>query len=289
MNNWGKWGQDDELGALNYISSEKIVEATKLVKRGRVYQLAIPIRRSGVPMIPLRNQCLHLMSVDGGDYLAGAKHAGSAQTMDDYIFMATHGTTHIDALSHVACDNLLYNGFGIENVRSKGARKCGIQNVKGILSRGIMLDLPKSRGVKYLERSYKISADDLERCAAQQRIKVSTGDVLLVRTGWINVFYEDQKSFEEVSPGIGLEAAQWLIGNEISAIGSDNVAVEVIPWEKEVTPVHIELIRNHGVYMMELLNLEELSRDNVHEFLFIAAPLRIMGGVGSPLNPLAAV
>lgn len=290
INNWGKWGKEDELGALNYINREKIIETLKIVKKGEIYSLAIPIRRTNVPVYPGRNPCLHLMSIDGGDYAAGARPPGGVQAMDDYIFMATHGSTHIDALAHVSFENQLYNGFSMNDVRSSGARKCGIENIKGIFTRGVMLDLPKFKKVDHLEGGYIITADDLESCSAYQKVGISSGDILLIRTGWLNVFSEDPSKFQASSPGIGLESAKWIIKKNIVAVGSDNLALEVFPWEQNsVVPVHVELIRNNGVYLMEYVNLEELSRDGVHEFLFVAAPLKIMGGVGSPLNPLAVV
>lgn len=289
MGNWGRWGTDDQLGALNHVRPEDVARAAGLVRRGRVYSLALPIRRSGIPYERSRNPALHLMKVDGGDYAAGAQPPGGVRAADDYLVIACHGTTHIDALSHVWIGEEMYNGFPGAMVRSSGAHKLAIDNVRGIVTRGVLLDAAAFKGVPHLPGGYAIDGDELEACAKAQGVGVGRGDVLLVRTGWHTVFAGDPETYHRSQPGLGVTAARWLVEREVVAVGADNVAVEVDPAEdgRSVVPLHVELIRNHGVYLLELLDLEDLARDRVFEFLFIAAPLRIVGGVGSPLNPLA--
>ncbi len=292
IGNWGRWGESDERGALNLLTPEVILEAVQSIKKGKVYSLALPIQQRKVPVAYPRNTAVHLMALDGGDYAAGARQQGKAQIADDYIFMATHGTTHTDALSHIWTEGKMYNGFSGNEVRStSGARKCGVDKIDWIVARGIHFDLPKYKGTDHLESGYVITPDDLEKCAASQGVSLKPGDAVVLRTGWLNVFYKDEKKFYAGSPGIGMEAAKYLIEKDVCLVASDTMAVEVLPFEGhengENAPVHIEMIRNYGIYLQELFDLNKLAEDQVYEFLYVAAPLKISGGVGSPLNPLA--
>jgi kynurenine formamidase len=289
VGNWGQWGSEDQWGGFNFITPSHLVKAATLVKKGNVYSLGLPIRRSGVPCERSRNPALHLMKVDGGDYAAGATPPGGVRAADDYLLIACHGTTHIDALAHVWTGEHMYNGFPGGLVRSSGAHKLAIDNVRGIVTRGVLLDVATYKGVPHLAGGYAITSADLDACAKAQGTAVGPGDVLLVRTGWHTVFSRDPEVYHRSQPGLGTASVRWIIERNVVAVGADNIAVEVDPTEdgKSVVPIHVELIRNHGVYLIELLDLEELGRDRVFEFMFVAAPLRIVGGVGSPLNPLA--
>ncbi|MFC2066867.1 cyclase family protein [Chloroflexota bacterium] len=295
IGNWGRWGDDDERGAINFITPEVLKSALTSVKKGKVYSLAVPLQMNNAPRLTFggrRAACVHLMSLDGGDFAAGTRRAGSdgVETADDYLFLALHSTTHIDALCHCWIDDKLYGGFSGNTVRSNGARYCGIDKVKWIVARGVLLDIAKYRGVDILERGYAITPADLDGCAAQEGVTFKSGDVLLIRTGWINAYPQDPNGWDKGGrPGIGVATLPWIVEKEICAIGADNTGVEVSPPEdpNKVAPAHVELLRNRGVYLMEVLSLDELARDETYEFLFMAAPLSITGGAGSPLNPLA--
>lgn len=287
--NWGRWGADDERGAANFITEALVRGAATLVKRGKVYSLSLPIQQRGVPVFPRRTPCLHFMTLDGGDYAAGFSRKGGFQTSDDYISLPTHGTTHIDALAHVWYDDKLYNGYLGSTVRSTGAQKLGIDKLKQLVGRGVHLDLCAWKGVDRLEGGYVVTVADLEGCAEAQGTPIKSGDIVLFRTGWQQVFKSaGSGEFFEAEPGIGIEAARWLGERGVTAIGSDNYGVEVVPTEHgDPAPVHRMLIRDYGMYLLELFVLDELAKDKVYEFLFVAAPLMITGGVGSPINPLA--
>ncbi len=291
IGNWGRWGEQDEKGALNFVTPEVIVRAIRLVKRGKAYNLAIPVRRSGIPVAGARNPSLHLMARDGGDFAAGLQGPGNVQSAEDYIFMATHSGTHVDALSHVAYEGKMYNSHSYNTVRSTGARKCDIDSIGSIVTRGLLLDMPSFKKVEYLAKDYVITADDLEACARMQGACFETGDALLIRTGQLTLFEKDPEGFASEQSGLGIAAGEWIGQRSFCAVGADNLAVEKLPWEGLSrglnSPVHVELLRNRGVFLMELLQLDELAGDHVYEFLFVAAPLRIVGGVGSPLTPLA--
>lgn len=289
VNNWGRWGASDELGALNFITPDRLVAAGRLVRRGKVYSLALPIQAQDAPVLPRRSPPLHFMTMDGGDYAAGLKRKSGFQASDDYLALFTHGTTHIDALAHVWYDDALYNGFAGNTVRSSGAQKCSIDRVKGLVGRGVMVDLCRHRGVERLAAGEVITSADILDAAKAQGTPIGEGDILLVRCGWLSMFREQGAGpFFAEEPGIGMDAARWIAETGIAAIGLDNYGVEVVPTEDRSTaPVHRMLIRDFGVYLLELLDLDSLAADSVHEFLFAVAPLRITGGVGSPINPLA--
>jgi kynurenine formamidase len=290
VGNWGRWGKDDERGAANFASTERIQNAaSSLVRKGKVYSLAIPLQTSDVPVLPPRVAPQHFMRLDGGDYAAGLKRKGGFQTSDDFIALGTHTTTHIDALAHVWYDDRLYNGFSANTVRSNGAKHCGIDKLVHLVGRGVLIDLCAQRALPHLPSGEVIKPEQIEACAKAQGVELHEGDILLLRTGWMEVFRkEGRDAFFQGEPGIGRESAEWIGRKGFAAVGADNWGVEAIPVEGDIPgPVHRRLIRDFGVSLMELFNLDELAADRVYEFLFVAAPLRITGGVGSPLNPLA--
>jgi kynurenine formamidase len=291
MNTWGRWGAQDERGALNYITPEQMVRAAGLVRCGRVYPLALPVQQHKVPVFPGRAPALHFMTMDGGDYAAGQKAKGGFQYTDDYLMLACHAGTHMDALAHVCSEGVMYNGFPASEVRSYGARRGGIDKVGAIFTRGVMLDVAALHAVPHLAAHHEVTAADLDACCRAQGISVGPGDAVLLRTGWLTVYPQDPNGFEREQPGIGLGTVDWFAERQVSMIAADNTAVEKVPARhgEEHFPVHIRLLRDLGIHLMELLDLEALARDGVHEFLFVAAPLRITGGVGSPLTPLALV
>jgi kynurenine formamidase len=287
--NWRRWGEADEIGAANLLTPEAVAAAASLVKTGRVFSLALPIRDSNVPVLPGRPTPQHFMRRTGSDYASGLTRKGGFQSVDDVIMLPTHGTTHIDALSHVGDEGLLFNGYPISGIRSNGAAKMGIDRLASLVGRGVMLDLVAHRGGTAPGPGEVILPAELEACAAAQGTPVTPGTILLLRTGWMSVFRDQgAQAFFDTEPGIGLEAARWLAERDVVAVGADNWGVEAIPTEIDLpAPVHRYLLRDCGIYLMELFDLDALAGAGVHEFLFVAAPLRIARGVGSPLNPLA--
>jgi kynurenine formamidase len=291
--NWGRWGADDERGALNLVSAAGIIRAAGLVRQGRTISLGLPVRRDNVPFSGIRSPAMHFMTLDGGDFAAGVKIGGGTyQAADDYLFMACAGSTHVDALAHFWYDGQLYNGHSADRVRSYGATRCGIENVAGLATRGVLLDVAAFRGVDHLAGGEAITASDLQACAEAADVDVGPGDCVLIRTGWLRVFHDDPAGYDQSQPGIDTSAARWLAERDVCAIGADNFAVEVLlgpmTFEGDAPgPVsHRFLIRDCGIYLIELLDLEELSAAAAAEFLFVLAPLKIEGGVNSPVNPL---
>jgi kynurenine formamidase len=288
--NWGRWGGQDERGALNLLSPTVVREALATVESGRVVSLALPLRGGETPAFPLRPPILHMMSLDGADFEAGARRgANGYQFADDWIGLAGHAGTHVDALSHVARDGTMYNGFAATEVRStSGARRLGIEKFGGLVTRAVHLDIPVLLGRDSLDAGFEIGVELLEHGLEQAQTELRAGDAVLVRTGWLNRFRPGDANWYRSEPGIGADAARWLADRDVALIGSDNFAVEVVPArDGETMPAHLICLQEHGIHLMELVNLEPLAREVVRTFLLVVAPLPVVGGVGSPVNPLA--
>lgn len=278
--NWGKWGAEDERGTLNYLTPETIVRAAGLVRRGKVYPLAIPLRAGG-PLWPGRHENWHVATFRNieGPGLGGA---------EDILMIHTHGSTHMDALCHITGDGKMYNGYPAPaNIGSHGARRNAIDKVGAIVTRGLLLDIAGMHGEDHLPPGHVIGVDEAEAALRAAGTEAREGDALLFRTGWLKVWDRDRELFNRSQPGIGSAIAKWAGERGVAVMAADNAAVEAFPSAEGFLPVHTEFLRNQGGYLMELFDLEALAADKVFEFLFIAAPLRIERGLGSPITPLA--
>jgi kynurenine formamidase len=285
---WGRWGGDDERGALNYIGAQEVVRATRLVKDGRVIPLAQPLS-ARTPVPGHRGPMMHFMQRDGGDYAAGGKRPGGFQFAEDTVVMALQFGTHIDALCHAWHDDRLYNGFSSNGTRSTtGAVRCGIDKMGPIVARGVLLNVMDGSG-NALAMGTAVTRARLEAAAASARLTIERGDVVLIRTGWLETMLTDPHYYDG-EPGIDIGAARWLADAGVAVIGCDNFAVEAIPFPSgEVFPVHQLVIRGYGIALLEGLVLAPLAAARATEFLFVAAPLPFVGGTGSPLVPVAVL
>jgi kynurenine formamidase len=292
LSNWGRWGTDDERGTVNHITPERLVAAGSLIRRGAIFDLGIPMDGNGPQPGGNRINPVHLMRETGqGQNLPGGFHFA-----DDYIFMPLQGSSQWDALAHVYYDDQLYNGFPASSIGLHGTDHDSIDKLaKGVAGRGVLLDIARLKSVAWLEAGYAITPADLDAAAAAQGVTVKPGDILLVRTGWRQKFVEEQdaRAFMAGEPGLGLACCEWVHSHDISAVCSDNWAIEVLPGENPAValPVHMVLIRDMGMTLGEILDFEELSadcaRDGVWEFFFCCPPLKFTRAVGSPINPLA--
>lgn len=280
--NWGRWGQDDQQGTLNLIASEEIKTAAQLVKHGKVYSLAMPLDADG-PQFPMRHKTWKTTSL-----LNVGEGVGFA---DDVVIMHSHSGTHMDSLCHVWSDRQLYNGFDArEHVTSFGSTRNSIEHIPALVGRGVLLDIAHWKEVRNLSLGETISAADLDRCAASQNTTIAAGDIVLVNTGWMNIFAENRALFDSGEPGVDMSCIEWLHEHDISAVGADNQGIEVIAtMPPPGLPFHFAAIRDLGLYLMENLKLQPLADDKQYEFLFVTAPLPLISAVGSPINPLAIV
>jgi kynurenine formamidase len=298
--NWGKWGSDDQLGTANYITPEMVVAAAGLVKKGRVFSLALPLDADG-PMTGAfgRVNPIHLMLQDGGDVASGAQnHLAALRYTDDAVYLVLQCATQWDALAHIYHEGQMYNGYGTDAVNSVGATKNSITNLKDkMVTRGVLLDVAKHKNKRWLDVSEPIHSADLEACAEAEGVEVGRGDVVLVRTGRLGAVRERGSWGDEYAggpaPGLAISAADFLCQREVVAVATDTWGIEVLPNETPdvFQPLHIIILVNAGIHIGEMFDLEQLSADcaddGVYEFMFVAPPLTVTGAVGSPINPQA--
>lgn len=284
---WGAWGTADERGAFNFADAVTVRQAAGLVREGRVFALGQPLSAQ-TPAPTHRMRIVHLMDQDGGDYAAGADRPGGYQVADDTLLMPVHTGTHIDALCHAWYDDQLYNGFSAHSMRSAGAIHCGVDKLGPLVTRGVLLDFVGQRGAP-LAGGSALSGADLATVSAAGGITPERGDAVLIRTGWAESALGDPRYFAG-EPGIDESGAAWLAEHGVSLVGADNFAIEVIPFaDGKFFPVHQRLIRDFGVPLLEGLLLAELGASRATHFLFLVAPLPIVGGTGSPVCPLAVI
>ncbi len=280
LNNWGRWGADDELGTMNLISEEKIREAAALVRRG------ITISLAHNPMVD--------EAVDNPD--SAFNHTmGQSLRSDTYEFTYHgYGVSHIDSLCHFLWNDRLYNDTMPSVSTPDGCGKLGIENLKqGIVTRGILLDFPRLKGLPYLEPQTPIYIEDIEAWERQAGVTVSSGDVIFVRTGrWARRAALGPWQISGNSAGLHASVLPWIKVRGVAFVGSD-AATDVMPSLVEgiTQPVHTMLIAGFGTNIFDNMDLEALAetaaRENRWEFMLTAGPIPVEGGTGSPLNPIA--
>jgi kynurenine formamidase len=285
-----EWGAEDQRGAANRLTPQKVQEATRLIRAGKVYQLG-RLYEHGMPLPGNRHFSL---TIPGSP--TGGPFGQNKMVYHDDLFSGEIGQigTQLDGLGHIgvrlAGDDYFYNGFRrSEFGKAYGLEKLGIENVGVFFTRGVLVDVAAHRGVEQMRVGEVITVPDLEGALKRQGVRVTEGDVVLLRTGHGKLWMKNNEAYSKGEPGLGMAAAQWLCERKIVLVGSDTWATEVVPHENKDRPfeVHQLLIVRHGLYNLENLDLEELARDKVYEFAFIFAPLRLKGATGSPGNPIA--
>lgn len=303
--NWGRWGPDDQLGTLNHITPDDVAAAARLVRSGRTFSLAIPVDENGPQTGGFgRFNPIHLMIRDGNGAVTDATvrdfYGGRDRWIrgtDDLLILPLQSGTQWDALAHIVFEKRIYNGYDATDVGSKGALRNDIAVARErVVGRGVLLDLPRSKGRPWLEPGEPIHASDLVACERAQGVTAGRGDIVLIRTGQMAQCREagGWGTYAGGSaPGLALDAAPWIADRELAAVASDTWGLEVLPNETPdvFQPMHIILIVHMGLLMGEIFDLEALAADCAddgrYEFLLTAAPLPITGGVGSPVNPIA--
>ena len=251
----------------------------------RIYDLAQPYY-TGMPHHPVHPPFLFSLSKKHGDLLT----PGGTSSAAEAIALGTHVGTHIDALCHFSCGGKLHGGFEAADHQSYGGglRKHSVDGIVSILRRGVLLDIAGLAGVDELAADFVITPEHLDQACARQSVEVRAGDVVLVRTGWARLWDDAARYIRGATgPGPQLAGALWLSGRKVFAAGSDTIAFEHVP--SNDMPVHVHLLVENGIHIIEALNMEEIARQRVYEFLFVATPLKIRGGTGSPMRPLAVV
>jgi kynurenine formamidase len=245
----------------------------------KVYDLGQPYF-AGMPHHPAHPPFLFGLVKQHGEYIGPSGSSSSS----DAIALGSHVGTHIDALCHFSCGGKLFGGVEAAAVQSYtgGLKKYSVDTIPPIVRRGVLLDIARVAGVDVLPADFVIAPEHLE----QTGVAIQPGDVALLRTGWAKYFEDPAKYISQVcGPGPAIAAARWLSGKGVFAVGSDTVAFEKVP--DPAMPVHVHLLVESGIHIIECLNLEELAAERVYEFQFIAAPMKIRGATGAPVRPIA--
>lgn len=299
VTNWARWGADDEIGTLNNISPQEILQAARLIRKGKVFSLALNFDSNG-PQNGLwgkRFNPIHTMLATGVDAVAGRQESMRVRYADDMVTMPLQCGTQWDALGHIFFGEKMWNGYDARLVDSNGAHKNGIEKTKDkMVGRGVLLDVARHKGVEFLDEGYGIGTGDLEQCATAQGIEIRRGDFVIVRTGQMERCLSSHRWGGYAggdAPGVRFETADWIRRTDIAAICTDTWGCEVRPNESDVAsqPWHWVVIPMIGISMGEIFYVKDLAADcaadHVYEFFFCAPPLPITGAVGSPVNPIA--
>jgi kynurenine formamidase len=296
VKNWGRWGQDDQLGTLNYVTPEKVRQAATLVRSGRRVSMAIPINKVSGPDNP---QQASLFVVQGHD--VPVDESGVRFGLD-YLGMACHGDchTHVDALCHISYDGLTYNGRPANEVLgTTGAAEQDIAAyATGIVGRGVLFDLPRFRGVKWLEPGDAVTRAELEACAASEGVEIGEGDILVFRTGHhrrrleLGAWDNNPPPAGEGKAGLHVDAIPWMHERRVAAFLPDGDGETVPSVVDGITyPIHPLQVAAMGMAVSDSLQFEELvtacEEEGRYDFMVVGLPLRLPGGTGSPWNPIA--
>ncbi|MDV6212755.1 cyclase family protein [Rhodococcus erythropolis] len=296
---WGNWGPDDELGAANHVTPARIAAAAQSVRHGRVFSLALTLDRHG-PMVgggPRVNP-QHVMLRTPHNPIPGLDDDGLQRASDDAVYMPLQCSTQWDAFCHIYYDGQTYNGRGYDSISTlDGATHNSITNLRDrAVGRGVLLDVARHFGKDTLAPGESIQHEDLEACATAQGVEVGEGDFVLVRTG----FMESRRATGAWgdyagghAPGLGVSTSKFFCERHVVGVSTDTWGIEAIPFETAdlMSPLHIILLVNAGIYIGEMWDLEALAadcaKDSVYDFFLSAPPLMISGATGTPLNPLA--
>lgn len=233
----------------------------------------------GMPHFPSHPPFLYSLTKRHGDIA----YANGVSSAADAIALGTHVGTHIDALGHFSCNGACYGERVVEHSYVHGMSELGVNTIGTIVRRGVLLDIAGFEGVEVLPEDFEITPDHLSRAS---HTEVAAGDIVLIRTGWARFFSDARRYINNtIAPGPAIEAAKWLSSRKIFAAGSDTVVFEKTP--SPAMSVHAHLLVESGIHIVEVLNLEELARDEIYEFVLVAAPMNIRGATGAPVRPIA--
>ena len=299
--NWRQWGQNDQIGALNYLKNDDILNAIQSIKYGKTFTLGLEMGcKKGNPAYPSSAEFSKFTVQDKSTYdvekITSSK--GGLQFTEEVILTSTHGTTHCDALGHTWFDDKMYNGYS-SKLSINGLDKLSIKPIaeKGIVGRAVLLDIARYKNLDYLPMGYHITLEDILETAKYQNTEIKQKDIILIRTGIFKLFYEKGsseyfKNFNEPGLTYEINLVKWFDKMEIPVYGTDTITNEqmISSLHEEELSLHASLCRNLGIVFIESLDLEEYSidceKDKKYDGLFISSPLKINGASASPINPI---
>lgn len=288
--NWhpSRYGAGDQIGAMNLLTPQKVLEAVRLVREGRTYALGVPVGRE-TPAFPPRSLAVTVQMPDqfGGNTVPSENRMSY---LDDMINGWLGVGSQIDSFAHLGIDNVFYNGNRAQDfVRTTGVTKLGIEGIPPMVTRGVLVDMARARNKPMLEEGEVITADQLRAAMRDQGVEVRRGDVVLIHTGWVALLETDAARFGKGEPGIDNGAAEFLAGLGVVAVGADTWGVEAVPFQNpnRIWEGHQTLLAKNGVHILEVMDTRALARDRATEFLFVLGQPRYRGAVQAIINPIA--
>ncbi|MCI0627556.1 MAG: cyclase family protein [Acidobacteria bacterium] len=279
-----KWGPGDERGSGNHMKPETVLRAVKLIQSGQVIELGHVLSPS-MPFFGTRRFDVHTKRTFMNPQ---SNRRGSNEEL--VVGEIGQVGTQFDGFAHQTIGNSMYNCFRVEETATRsGFEKLGVQNVGAMITRGVLIDVAAFKSVDLLPDNYEITAQDLEQALAKQKLKLESGDAVILHTGWSKLWNKDNARYAKSSPGIGVGAAEWLAKQDPMLVGADNASVEISPNPdpKVSLPIHQIMLVVNGIHLLENMKLDELAASRVHAFAFIVQPLKIQGGTGSTVVPIA--
>jgi kynurenine formamidase len=279
-----KWGADDERGAANLVTPTRVLRAVRLIRTGEIVELG-RVLSSDMPFVGTRRFDLHTKRTNGP--------LGTNKRMSNEEFVATElgqVGTQFDMFPHQGIDDSLYNCVPIEGTATRsGFTRLGVEKVGAIVTRGVLVDIAGLKGVEMLEAGHEISVADIEAALAREHVTLAAGDAVLFHTGWGRFWGTDNAKYVTRSPGIGIAAAEWLAKRDVLLFGADTGPVEINPNpDSQIDlPVHQIALVVNGIFLLENLKLDQLAAAQAYEFAFVVQPLKIKGGTGSTVAPIA--
>jgi kynurenine formamidase len=293
VSNWGRFGADDQRGTLNFVDAAAVLRGVASVRRGKAFSLAIPMNDDGPQTggIPGRINPQHRM-IAVNQSMTGDPN--DFTTNDDAVDMGVQAATHWDALSHALYGERMYNDIPAGEVTEAGAQRLGIEHFGPVVSRGVLLDIPRLHGVDHFDDNHAIGGDDLDAAANAAGVTVERGDIVMVRTGQMHWLREgDKVRFSYPSTGMGIDSVEWAHDHEVAAIATDNLTFEVFPGErrKVMLPVHMLNLRDQGLVQGQVWHLDDFAadcaNDGAYTCLLVATPLPITHATGGVVAPTA--
>src|SRR5436190_13605685 len=280
-----KWGAGDERGSGNLMKPEQVLKAAKLIRTGEVIELGQVLDPEKMPFFPGRSLSILTKRTN-------VLPQSNRRISNEEMVIGEMGQigTQFDGFSHQGIDNGFYNCFKQDQIATRnGFSKLGVEKVGTLMTRGVLIDIAALKGVEMLPDTYEITVRDLQDALKRQNLTLQPGDAVIINTGWGKLWGKDNARYVKSCTGIGVKAAQWLISKNPMLLGSDNCPVEVAPNpDPQVSlPVHQIALVVNGVHLLENLKLDELAAKGVYEFAFIMEPLKIQGGSGSTVAPIA--
>lgn len=279
-----KWGKDDQRGAANMMKPETVLQAARLIKTGEVFEL-------GAILSPDPRESFVNEGRQFNIYTKVSPPIPNTRQIQEELVVTELGQigTQIDALAHQMWGDSFYNCNKLGDIGTRnGFKKLGAEHIGALFTRGVLLDIAGLKGVDLLPASYLITPDDLQQALAKANLKLAPGDTVVIRTGWSKLMGKDNHRYGRENPGIGIAAGQWLITQNPMMIASDTCCVDVRPSEPGYSlPIHAMMLIQNGIYLLENLELEKLAAAGATEFAFIVEPLKIKGGTGSAVAPIA--